>query len=232
MTAQQNRKLLYQTIPAMVLPFFSTLVYFVFAEGQLAQGLYLVNKVFMIGWPLIVVFYFQKYRIEWGKIEWQKHLRAIPFGMLIGGSICAFGFGLYFLTPIGDYVRGLAPKVREQVEAHEVTAIYIPVCIYITFVHSLFEEYYWRWFVYGRLRILTKPLYANLLAGAAFAAHHYVMLWCYLDAFGAILFGTWVGLGGMIWAWMFQRQDSLVGCYVSHLLVDAGVLLIGYWLIF
>ncbi len=50
---------------------------------------------------------------------------------------------------------------------------------------------------------------------------------------------TWVGIfsisvaiGGFFWALLYSRSRSLIGPWISHLLVDAGILAIGYDLAF
>jgi len=41
-----------------------------------------------------------------------------------------------------------------------------------------------------------------------------------------------IGVGGMIWSWMYLRQASLLGAWIAHMIVDFGILWIGYQLLF
>jgi len=51
--------------------------------------------------------------------------------------------------------------------------------------------------------------------------------------FGMVSLETWlisfsVALGGAFWAWLYHRSGSLVGPWLSHLLVDSAIFVIGY----
>ena len=39
-----------------------------------------------------------------------------------------------------------------------------------------------------------------------------------------------VFLGGVVWAVIYERSGSLWGIWASHLLIDAGIFLVGYQL--
>ena len=41
-------------------------------------------------------------------------------------------------------------------------------------------------------------------------------------------FAICVAIGGMIWAWLYDRTGSLYGPWLSHLAVDAGIFFIGW----
>jgi membrane protease YdiL (CAAX protease family) len=41
-----------------------------------------------------------------------------------------------------------------------------------------------------------------------------------------------IGLGGVIWSGMYVRQGSLLGVWLSHIIVDFGILSIGHQLLF
>jgi membrane protease YdiL (CAAX protease family) len=61
-------------------------------------------------------------------------------------------------------------------------------------------------------------------------AHHVLVLAWY---FGWTSWATWlfsvsVAIGGVVWCWIYQRSGSLVGPWLSHLLIDAAIFTIGY----
>ena len=47
----------------------------------------------------------------------------------------------------------------------------------------------------------------------------------------ALFLSLLVGLGGLIWTRMYQRQGTVLGCWLSHLIVDAFLMVVGYRLI-
>ena len=71
---------------------------------------------------------------------------------------------------------------------------------------------------------------AAVVSSVAFMAHHVILLGFY---FGwttpwTYLFSVAVAIGGLVWAWLYQRSGSIVAAWLSHLVVDAGIFLVGY----
>lgn len=228
-------RILISVIPAMILPLLAAFFYFVlFPAAQQAWGIYAGTKIFILLWPLIALLLIQKKRPTGQPIDWAKHVRAIPLGLGTGAIIVAWGISVYEFTAVGEYVRTYAGEIRTKVEELNlgVSLVYILFTGGISLLHSLLEEYYWRWFVFGQLEKVLKPWPAYLVASLAFASFHYVVLSSYFPPLGVFGFGTLVGIGGLLWCWMLRRQKSLVGIWVSHALVDAGIFYIGYDLLF
>ena len=55
-------------------------------------------------------------------------------------------------------------------------ARYVALAAFLAVAHSLLEEYYWRWFVYGRLRRYVPMAVAMAVSGLAFMGHHVIVL--------------------------------------------------------
>lgn len=213
--------------PAMVLPFAGALVYFVVLDGsRLAGVVYGGIKLFTLVFPLLVVA-----RTGWPDRDLggrARHGRSLPLGLASGLGIAAVIVTAFVWTPAGELVRAHADRIQAKVEGLGVAGWYPAFAVLMTLLHSLLEEYYWRWFVYGRLRLVAAPVVAHLLAGLAFALHHYVILQAYVGFVPMLVFGTFVGVGGVIWSYQYNRYGSLLGAWLSHALVDAALFAIGY----
>jgi membrane protease YdiL (CAAX protease family) len=112
-------------------------------------------------------------------------------------------------------------------------AAFIALGVFYALGHSLLEEYYWRWFVFARLADGTSLPRAITLSSLGFMAHHVLILGTY---FGWTTPATWlfslaIAIGGAAWAWLYHRSQSLVGPWLSHMLVDAAIFVIGYDLV-
>ena len=107
--------------------------------------------------------------------------------------------------------------------------------LFLAGVHSLMEEYYWRWFVFRELKGLLAPGAAIALSSLAFMAHHVIILWIYLPGrflTAVVPFSLCVALGGAAWAWLYERSGTLYTPWLSHLLVDVAILAVGYEMVF
>jgi len=76
--------------------------------------------------------------------------------------------------------------------------------------NSVFEEYYFRWFVFGRMRSFLPLWPAAALSGLVFMAHHVVLLSVYLPGqFWTLTvpFSLCIAVGGAMWAWLYAEPD-------------------------
>jgi uncharacterized protein len=112
---------------------------------------------------------------------------------------------------------------------------YLALALFLSVLHSWFEEYYWRWFLYGQLERRMVAWKAVTLSSLAFASHH----WIVLDSFLAgahrwtatLPLTLVVAAAGAVWAWLYRRYRGLLSPWLSHLLVDAALMAVGYQLI-
>jgi len=109
---------------------------------------------------------------------------------------------------------------------------YLLLAVFYSAFHSLLEEYYWRWFVFGHLRRSLSVPWAAILSSLAFMSHHVLVVGELAGAYDARtwLLASTVGAGGLVWAWLYHRSRSLYGPWLSHALADAALLWIGYGL--
>ena len=107
---------------------------------------------------------------------------------------------------------------------------YLALGVFYALVHSGLEEYYWRWFVFGQLRRLQPVGLAAIISSLGFMVHHVILLGFYFGWNSPLtyLFSISVAMGGLFWAWLYQRTQSIYAPWVSHLIVDAGIFLLGY----
>ncbi len=219
-------------VPAMTLPFLAALIYFVlWSDRPAARAIYLGTKVFTVLWPIVAVGFLLGEALPRPSADLRAHARAVPAGLLLGVGIVALML-VVLRTPVGDVAFASAGRIRAKALQLGVLDHYVPFAIVLSVVHSLIEEYYWRWFVYGRLRSALAAAPAHLLAGASFAAHHVVLTTQYLPFAWGLVLGSLVGVGGIAWSLLYQRQRTLAGAWASHMLVDLGIMAIGFRILF
>jgi len=221
---------------ALLLPTVVTVVYFVLLANEPAawqQGAYLIGKVVQFGFPLAWVLAVRGRRIGWRPPRLGELCEGGALGLVIAGAMVA----LYFVAAkTGAMPAGAADAIRAKVAGIGVgsPARFFALGVFYALGHSLLEEYYWRWFVFGDLESLVSQAAAVVVSALGFTAHHVVVLALYFgwtSGWTAFLSAS-VAVGGVLWALLYRRQRSLYGVWLSHLLVDGGIFAIGYHLAF
>jgi membrane protease YdiL (CAAX protease family) len=217
---------------ALLFPTLFTWVYFVLlakSPGALQQTVYTACKTIQFVFPLAWVLAVERWRPTW---RWPG-AAGLAAGVVFGAVVLAAAVVLYhlWLKP-GDYLAFARGEIREKLAQFGVHGPlgYVALAAFYSVIHSFLEEYYWRWFVFGRLRDLMPWKTAVVVASVGFMGHHVIVLGTYFgwSSPATWLFSLAVGAGGAFWAWLYHTSRSLLGPWLSHLLIDAAVFIVGY----
>jgi uncharacterized protein len=217
---------------AMLLPTAVTWLYFIAlakADPSWQKAAYAAGKSVQFALPIVWIWLIKRQRPRIVPLDGRGMILAAAFGLLVGAAMAALYFGV--LAPAGTFVEP-AKSVREKVAAFGADSppAYLLLALFYSAIHSLLEEYYWRWFVFGQLRRGCKLPLAIGLSSAAFALHHILVLAIYFGWHSPLtwLFSVGVAIGGAVWAWLYARTGSLYAPWLSHAVVDAAIFAIGF----
>ena len=223
---------------ALLFPTLVTLLYFVVlasAAPAIQQTAYALGKCIQFGLPAFWVFAAGR--------QPPRRIRPARSGLAVnlifGAAVAGLAMVLYrlWLHPSGYLApASLAGQaILEKVHGFGVDNVwkYAALGTFYAVIHSGLEEYYWRWFVFVQIRRAVPIRLAILVSSLGFMLHHVILLGVYFDwAFvPTALFSLAVAMGGGVWAWLYHQSGSLVGPWLSHMLVDAGIFLVGYDLV-
>lgn len=222
---------------ALALPTLVTWVYFVALEGgspAIQQGAYAVGKTIQFAWPLLWLI---GNRPRWSRVSSRGFWAAIAFGAAIAGLMLA-AYLLVFAN--SDAFREPIAAVRAKTAdlGLDSPAKFIALSVFYALGHAFLEEYYWRWFVFGRLcRDEHQPLSlgpAIAISSLGFAAHHVLLLARFFGWLNPLTYvlSLSVAIGGGVWAWFYDRDRSLLSVWLSHALIDAAIFAIGFAMLF
>lgn len=222
---------------ALLFPTALTIVYFVAAKENpaLQKGAFTLGKTIQFAFP--VLFTAWVLRRPWRLRPFNR--RGFAVGLLFGAAV----FGAVALAgtfwadgPLREIVEGVRGNLTPRLESLGLLSRrgYLALALFYCVLHSGLEEYYWRWFAFGRLRTALRPAAAALIASIGFSLHHAVVLG---DYFGYASDWTRLGtlavfFGGFFWCRLYQKCDSIYAPWLSHALVDAAIFYFGYRVLF
>ncbi len=197
------------------------------------QGAYFASKIVQFTFPLLWIGLCERRWLRPGRHSFRGAALGVGFGLLVGVALLGLYYGVRHSPLLKHTPENLRAKVAEFDAATPVR--FLVLAGFISVLHSLLEEYYWRWFVFGELRRLLPLAAAMAVSSLSFMAHHLVVLNVYLPGrfVGATVpFALCIAVGGAVWAWLYHRSGSIYAPWLSHLLVDGAIMVVGYDLLF
>lgn len=216
---------------ACLLPTLVTLLYFVWAAGaatSVQQIIYTSAKIVQFALPIVWVGWMCREKLRWPA----PNLRGLGWGLTFGIAVAgAMGVLYMALTGTAVLTPALQP-IREKIADLGIAmpGRFLALGIFYSLVHSLLEEYYWRWFVFGRMRQVVPLVPAIVISSLAFALHHVIVLGSYFShsLLTIGLLAASIAVGGAFWVWLYHRCGSIYSVWASHLCVDAAIFAIGF----
>jgi membrane protease YdiL (CAAX protease family) len=219
----------------LTFPTFVTWAYFYRAAGAgegTQQAVMAALKVAQFLLPAVWALVVLRERVEWQRLS----TKGVAMGLAFGAAVVLAGWFVFqFVLADSPAFVAATDQIRAKVASFGIDSLakYAALAAFYSLAHSLLEEYYWRWFVFGQLRRLTALWPAITISSLGFMAHHVLVLALYFGAWSPLtwLFSAAVAIGGAFWAWLYDRTGSLVGPWLSHAAIDAGIFFIGYQLV-
>ncbi len=210
-------------LAACVVPGIASLFYFYWLDGTLlAKWIYLAAKFFIILFPVLAV---REIKSFLATLKPQR--TDVLYGLY--AALCILGAGALIInSPLWQFISAGKAGVAAKVENFNLQDNFLLYAAAISFIHSLIEEYYWRWFVFGQLNKRFTIYKAHMLAAGAFSLHHFVVCKFYFPLTTALLLTFVVFCGGVLFSMLYNRRKSLPGAWMAHAAADMVIFYTGF----
>lgn len=150
------------------------------------------------------------------------------------GAALGLGIGIYALILGGWAIvrnwvdfSGIADSLTSTAGVTKENFLY--VSLYISFVNSLLEEFFFRGFVYRNLAERTR--FAYIFSAAAFSLYHMAMMigWFHPALLVLVLAGLF--LGGLIFNWLNEKLGCIYASWLTHMFANFAINTIGFILL-
>lgn len=151
--------------------------------------------------------------------------REIITSVILGVGVYLSILGVYLLiSPYLDLDR-IRALLGEQLGV--VKENFILVAIYISFVNSLIEEFFFRGFLFLGLLKRTTRLKAHNISAGVFAIYHLAILkgWFSPMIFALAMAGLFVG--GLIFNLLNERNGNIISSWLVHMMANLAINTVG-----
>ena len=133
--------------------------------------------------------------------------------------------GYFAVKPFFDF-SGIAEKLTQN--AGVTADNFLFVSLYISFVNSLLEEFFFRGFVFTNLKQLRSGRFAYLFSSILFAAYHVAMMtdWFEPVAFAVVMAGLFAG--GIIFDFLNEKSGTVYPSWFVHMFANFAINTVGF----
>jgi hypothetical protein len=227
-TTSSRQRALLALLLLVPVPSLAVLVNLVLFPGPFGMAVWGLSKVWILTLPAVWLLRVEGQRPRvprpHGAGTWVGLASGAAFGAVVLAADAVLLGRWIDPAPLRELVAELALDTRGR---------FLAMALYTCLLNSLLEEYVWRWFVTAQLeRLAARPL-AVLASAAAFTLHHVIVLQSQFTDWRLTVLGSLaVFAAGALWSALYLRYRSVWSPWLSHLLVDVAVFLVGARIVF
>ncbi len=213
-------------LPAPMIGIFASLYMPPFGQIQVGQVIWFLMKVWLVALPVLWLLYIDRGKLSWSPTTKKGVCSGLVWALLMTGVI--IGGYFFFLNSIVD-----KDGIRGQIEQFGLTLplTYWLFAIAVSFGNALMEEYVWRWFVFTKCRTLFGVCGGIIFSALFFTLHHVIVIWNFGDGVLVVFSSLGIFFGGVVWAWLYNKYNSIWPGYISHVAADLAIFWIGWTLV-
>ena len=154
--------------------------------------------------------------------------KGIKFALLLGVLVYVIILGGYqLLKSVFDFSK-ITGTLTENIGVTGKNFIF--VSLYISFVNSFLEEFFFRGFAFITLKRITSRKFAYLFSASVFAVYHIAMMigWFNPALFVIVMAGLFAG--GIIFNYLNEKSGTVYPSWLVHMFANFAINTIGFML--
>lgn len=157
---------------------------------------------------------------------WDKNtLKKIPF-LCVGLYILILGAYL-LLKDVFDF-SNITSSLTSNIGVNGKNFIF--VSLYISFINSLLEEFFFRGFAFLNLIKVKGRRFAYIFSALVFSIYHVAMMIGWFSSFVFALVLTGLFIGGLIFNYLNEKSGSIYPSWLVHMSANFAINTIGFML--
>jgi len=185
----------------------------------------LIKLVLFTVFPLVYSVFYKDIRLK-SLFTFDKSSLRQSLVMAIGVYVVIVG-GYFLLKDLFDF-SNITVSLTQNIGVTKNNFLY--VSLYISFVNSLLEEFFFRGFCFLSMQNITSKKFSYIFSAGMFAIYHIAMMtgWFSYVLYGIILAGLFAG--GLIFNYLNDRSKSIFPSYFVHMAANFAINTVGFLL--
>ena len=197
-----------------------------FVDGVLNPGYWVKTLVKLLLFLLLPLYLTTRSR-EDNLIHLLKpsNRKSLVAALLLGILVYLGIMGTYFF--LAQYIDLEAIKVALQEDLGVNKGNFIWVAIYISFINSLVEEFFFRGYIFVGLLKRTGRLGAYSISAFLFAIYHVSIIGTWFNPMVFILAMGGLLAGGVVFNYLNERNRTIINSWLVHMVANLGINTVG-----
>lgn len=208
------KKILYISLPAVIL--------MSIVDGWIQPG-YVTKSIIKISVFLIIPFILNFLKGD-GKIAdylKAKDKKSVYISIALGLGVYGFIMGTYFIiSPFIDFTI-IKNELLKELGVSRTNFVF--VAIYISFVNSLLEEFFFRGFLFLGLLEKAPRKTAYVLSSLLFAIYHIAVMDSWFNPYLFILAMVSLFTGGLIFNYLNEKNKTILNSWIVHMMANFAI---------
>ena len=184
-----------------------------------------IKILFFLVLPLLY-FAFNREAFKDFKSLFRFKKKGLGLSLLLGVGIYAVIVGGFFLTRnVFDY-SGVTKNLTEGMGITKDNYIY--VALYISFMNSFLEEFFFRGFGFILMKKYTNRIFAYIFSPMLFAFYHVGMTADMFQPLLLILVMTGLVAGGLIFNYLNDKNENIYSSWFTHMFANFAMHTVGF----
>lgn len=194
-------------------------------EFEIGKIIWVIAKIWLLLLPVVWLLYIDK-----GKLSWSPtNRKGVVAGLLWSIPFAIIIYGTFWLAK-SELDLSNSKELIEELGLSS-PARFLIFASAMSLGNSLMEEYVWRWFVFSKFKLLLGVWPAIFLSAFFFTVHHIVIMWTFGSLWLVFIGSIGLFTGAIIWAWLYNRYNSIWPGWICHVAADAAIMWITWWII-
>lgn len=150
----------------------------------------------------------------------------LALGLGVGVYIVILG-GYLLLKDVFDF-SGITQSLTDGIGVNNSNFIFVSV--YIAFVNSLMEEFFFRGFAFLALKRVSTRRFAYLFSAGVFSLYHIAMMIGWFSPLAFIIVMAGLFLGGLIFDYLNEKTGTIYPSWLVHMFANFAINTVGFML--